>query len=109
MPRGEFLGEFEQLVLLAVARLGEGAYGMSILDELRARADTEPAVASIYAALDRLERQGLVRSSLGQPTSERGGRAKRFYALEPSGALALERTRSRLAALWDGLDMSAGT
>jgi DNA-binding PadR family transcriptional regulator len=105
MPRGEYLGEFEQLVLLAVARLGADAYGVAILDEIRRRVGTEAAVGSVYAALDRLERQGLVASSIGDPTPERGGRAKRFFRLEPAGARALNRARGALDAMWDGLEL----
>ena len=103
MPRGEYLGEFEQMVLLAVARLDDDAYGIAILEELQHRTGTESAVASIYAALDRMERRGFVTSRLGAPTPERGGRAKRFFRLEPAGAVALHRSRSALDSLWDGL------
>lgn len=109
MPRGDYLGEFEQIVLLAVARLEDGAYGMAILDELRERTGADVAVASVYAALDRMARQGYVTSALGEPTAERGGRAKRFFRLEPAGVEALERTRRRLDALWDGLDLGGVT
>lgn len=105
MPRGEYLGEFEQMVLLAVARLADGAYGMAILDEIHARTGADTAVASVYAALDRLERRGFVTSSIGDPTPERGGRAKRFFVLEPAGACALTRSRSAIDALWDGLEL----
>jgi PadR family transcriptional regulator, regulatory protein PadR len=105
MPRGEYLGEFEQMVLLAVARIGEGAYGIAILDEVRDRTGTEAAVASVYAALDRLQRRGLVSSTVGAPTPERGGRAKRFFNIEPAGAYALHRSRTALSALWDGLEL----
>lgn len=105
MPRGEWLGEFEQMVLLAVARLEEGAYGMSILEEIGERTGAEVAVASVYAALDRLERRGLVVSRVGDPTPERGGRAKRFFRLEPAGAAELVRARTALNALWDGLGL----
>ena len=107
MPRGEFLGEFEQLIMLAVARLGSGAYGMAILDEVHDRTGTEAAVASVYAALDRLERRGLVHSHMGAPTPERGGRAKRYFGLEEAGVAALHRSRNALDALWDGLDLEA--
>ncbi len=107
MPRGEYLGEFEQMVLLCVARLGEDAYGMSILDELAETTGTEAAVASVYAALDRLERRGLVTSEVGAPTPERGGRAKRYFTLSPAGTVALERSRSALEALWEGLELEA--
>jgi len=105
MPRGGYLGEFEQMVLLAVARLEGDAYGMSIVQELSETTGTEPAVASVYAALDRLERGGLVASSVGSPTPERGGRAKRFFRLVPAGADALVRSRAALAALWRDLDL----
>jgi DNA-binding PadR family transcriptional regulator len=107
MPRGEFLGEFEQMVLLAVARLGERGYGMAIMEELAETTGTEVAVGSVYAALDRLERAGFVSSAVGEPTPERGGRAKRFFRLTPDGAWALNRSRRVLAALWDGLEVGA--
>jgi PadR family transcriptional regulator PadR len=105
MPRGEYLGEFEQMILLTVARLGEEAYGIAILEELGERTGTEAAVASVYAALDRLERRGYVTSRIGQPTRERGGRAKRFFNLLPAGAVALHRSRNALDSLWEGLEL----
>jgi PadR family transcriptional regulator PadR len=105
MARGSYLGEFEQMVLLAVARLGDDAYGMSILEELQERTGRAASVASVYAALDRLARQGHVSSRVGEPSAERGGRAKRFFALEPSGARALSKAREALSALWDGLEL----
>ena len=105
MPRGEYLGEFEQMVMLAVARLGEGAYGIAILEEIQQRTGIEAAVASVYAALDRLQRRGFVASRVGAPTPERGGRAKRFFAVEPAGAYALQRSRRALDSLWDDLEL----
>ena len=105
MPRGDYLGEFEQMILLTVARLGNEAYGMAILEELQARTGAEAAVASVYAALDRLERRGFVTSMVGNPTPERGGRAKRFFKLVPAGALALSRSRNALHSLWEGLEL----
>lgn len=105
MPRGDYLGEFEQMVMLAVARLGDGAYGMAILDEIAERTGTEVAVASVYACLDRLERQGHVSSRIGAPTPERGGRAKKFFRLQPAGARTLRRSRNALDALWEGLEL----
>ena len=105
MPRGDYLGEFEQMILLTVARLDDEAYGMAILDELQARTRAEAAVASVYAALDRRERRGFVTSKVGDPTPERGGRAKRFFKLVPAGALALYRSRNALDSLWEGLDL----
>lgn len=105
MPRGDYLGEFEQMVMLAVARLDEGAYGMAILDEIAERTGSEVAVASVYACLERLERRGYVASRVGDPTPERGGRAKRFFHLEPAGVHALRRARSVLDSLWEGLEL----
>jgi PadR family transcriptional regulator len=105
MPRGDFLGEFEQIVLLAVARMDGEAYGIAILDEIADRTGMEPAVASVYAALDRLGRRGFVSSQVGAPTPERGGRAKRFFSIRPAGALALMRSRRALDALWEGLEL----
>jgi len=105
MPRGEYLGELEQMIMLAVARLEGVGYGMAILDELLERTGTEVAVASVYSALDRLERRDFVTSEMGEPTPERGGRAKRFYTLTPAGAYALARSRAALDALWEGVDL----
>ena len=105
MPRGDYLGEFEQMILLTVARLGDEAYGMAILEELHGRTGTEAAVASVYAALDRLERRGFVTSQMGGSTPERGGRAKRFFTLVPAGAVALYRSRNALDSLWEGLEL----
>jgi len=91
------------MVLLAVARLGDNAYGMAILDEIQERTGTESAVASVYAALDRLQRHGYVSSAVGAPTPERGGRAKRYFRLERAGSESLERARTALDSLWEGL------
>ena len=109
MPRGEFLGEFEQMVLLAVVRMNDTAYGMVIRDEIEDRTGREISIGSVYSALDRLERRGLVGSHLGEPSPERGGRAKRFYQLEPPGVVALEESRIALAALWDDVDLGPET
>jgi PadR family transcriptional regulator PadR len=107
MSRSEFLGEFEQVVLLTVARLGEGAYGMAIRQEIEDRARRRVAIGSVYAALDRMERKGYVSSEVGDPTPVRGGRAKRFYTLRPPGAEVLRRSHELLEGLWDGLDLDA--
>ncbi len=105
MPRGEYLGEFEQMVLLAVARLDGEAYGIAILEEIAKTTGAEAAVASVYAALDRLERRKLVASRIGAPTPERGGRAKRYFSLVPAGRMALHRSRNALDSLWEGLEL----
>ena len=108
MTRTGYLGEFEQMVLLAVARLDGDAYGMSILEELEERTGRKASVASVYAALDRLARQGHVSSTVGEPSAQRGGRAKRFFKMEPSGARALSHARNAFTALWDGLEVDPG-
>ena len=105
MPRGEFLGEFEQIILLTVVRLRDSAYGIALRDEIEGRTGREVSVGSVYKALDRMEKRGLVTSTLGDPTPERGGRAKRFYRLERPGVVALHQSRASLANLWDGVDL----
>lgn len=99
MPRTD-LGDFEHLVLLAILRLGKDAYGIPILDEVSARSGREVSRASVYVALKRLEQKGLVTSRLGDSTPERGGRAKRFFKIKPSGLKALRESRAMFLSLW---------
>ena len=87
------LGDMDHLVLLAILRLGRDAYGIPILDEVSARSGREVSRATVYVALKRLEQKGLVTSRLGDSTPERGGRAKRFFKLKPSGLKALRESR----------------
>jgi DNA-binding PadR family transcriptional regulator len=82
------LGEFEQIVLLAILRLDENAYGVTIREEIMARTDREPSPGALYTTLDRLEEKGLVRSRFGDPTPQRGGRAKRFFSISAKGSKA---------------------
>ena len=105
MSRNEFLGEFEQIVLLTVARLGDGAYGVGIRQEIEERVGRPVAIGSVYAALDRMERKGYLTSTVGDPSPVRGGRAKRFYRLQQAGAEALTKSRAVLDGLWDGLSI----
>jgi DNA-binding PadR family transcriptional regulator len=105
MARSAFLGEFEQITLLAVARLGEDAYGVAIRQEIEERSGRPVAIGSVYAALDRMERKGLIRSAVGEPTPERGGRAKRFYELSPVGMKALADARKTLDRFWEDLEL----
>jgi PadR family transcriptional regulator PadR len=94
------LGDMEHLVLLAILRLGTEAYGIPILDEVSARSGRGVSRATVYVALKRLEQKGLVTSKLGESTPERGGRAKRFFKLKPSGLKALRESREMFLNLW---------
>jgi DNA-binding PadR family transcriptional regulator len=89
----DFLGEFEELVLLAIMSLRENAYGVSIREVIETRAERPTSYGAIYATLDRLEKKGYVRSSLGEATAERGGRAKKYYSLAAAGVKAINDTR----------------
>jgi DNA-binding PadR family transcriptional regulator len=100
----EPLGEFEQVVLLAILRLGDEAYAVAVRDEILACTGRDVSRGSIYITLDRLETKGCLRSWLGDPTPERGGRAKRYYALRPRAVEALKESRRALVALWRGLE-----
>jgi DNA-binding PadR family transcriptional regulator len=99
--KGERLGEFEELVMLCVRQLGEGAHGAAILQLLATGAGREATLGAIYTALDRAQKKGFVRSWLGEPTAVRGGRAKRHYALTRSGEVALNESRSVRERLWN--------
>lgn len=104
MAKNDNLGEFEQLALLAVMRLGDGAYGASIQEELDRTGGRSAAISSIYITLTRLEDKGLVRSQMGEPTPERGGKPRRYFRLCPSGIEALKTARGRLLSMWEGLE-----
>ena len=103
MSEPVILGEFEHVVLLAVVRLGDTAYGVTIRREIEERTGREPAPGALYTTLDRLEDKGLLTSALGDPTPERGGRAKRFVKVSASGMAALNHARSCYLRLWEGL------
>jgi DNA-binding PadR family transcriptional regulator len=98
------LGEFEQVVLLAVLRLGDGAYAVPVQEEILRCTGRDVSRGSIYITLDRLETKGYLKSRLADPTPERGGRAKRYYTLRPRALDALRESRRALVALWSGLE-----
>ena len=102
MTKRGYLGEFEQLVLLAVMRLGAESYGVTIRREIEARSGRDVSLGAIYPTLDRLEAKGYVSSFAGEPSGERGGRSKRHFVLEPAGEKALRRSWEILTSLWDG-------
>lgn len=108
MGKGEFLGEFEQIVLLAVMRLDDDAYGMTVRKEIEDRTGRDVSIGAVYATLDRLELKGLVRSRVGEPTQTRGGRAKRCFVVTPAGISAVEQTQLALKRMTTGLKFGHG-
>jgi PadR family transcriptional regulator PadR len=107
--RRESLGNFELIVLLALLRLKENAYGLPILNEIEAQVGREAALGSVYAALARLEGKGFVSSRLGAPTAERGGKAKRYFTVTALGLREVHAMRRALLNLWQGLPDSGIT
>lgn len=99
------LGEFEQVVLLAILRLGDEAYGVTIRREIAERTEREPAPGALYTTLDRLEEKGLVASTYGDPTPERGGRAKRYFTVTAPGVRAVARAQRAFQRLMQGLTL----
>ena len=97
------LGDVEERVLLAILRLGTDASGVPIVGELRRQTRRPVLLPSVYLALRRLEAKGLIRSRLGEPEARRGGRARRYFALEPAGRSALREARAAALALWRGV------
>jgi len=100
MTERSYLGEFELMILLAVIHLGEEAYGVPISRELEAQRGRDVSVGSVYAALERLEAKGLVASTLGDPTPERGGKAKRYFRVTREGLRQVHETRRVLSKMW---------
>jgi len=101
--KGDFLGEFEQLVLLALLRLGDDGYGMAVRREIEARADRDVSIGAVYATLDRLEEKGLVKGRIGEPSEARGGRARKCFTITGAGARALEKSQQAVRHMLEGL------
>ncbi|HVZ48287.1 MAG TPA: helix-turn-helix transcriptional regulator [Gemmatimonadaceae bacterium] len=99
------IGEFEQLVLMAVMHAGDDAYGVTVHGELRRRTRRDPSLAAVYKTLDRLEAKGLLSSRVGDPTPERGGRRKQFYALTSAGRKAVRDSIATIRRMARGLDV----
>jgi DNA-binding PadR family transcriptional regulator len=97
------IGDFEQLILMALIRLGADAYGVSIRGEIEARTGRTISAGALYTALDRLETRGLVASRLGDPTPERGGKRKRLYTVQPAGAREVSRVFESLRLMASGM------
>jgi len=102
---GEFLGEFEQMVLLAVLRLGEEAYGWTVGGELEKVAGRSVSSGALYTTLDRLERKGLLRSHKGPGEAERGGRPRRYLSVTARGVEAVRHAREAMDRLWETVDL----
>ena len=100
------LGDFEQLVLLGVLRLADGAYGAAIRQEIHSRSGRDVSINAVYTTLDRLEGKGFLRSWVGEPTPQRGGRRKKYYALRPAGIAALRQAYRAFTAMADGLEQN---
>lgn len=104
----ESLGNFELMVLLAVLRVGDDAYGVPIAEELEATTGRDVLLGSVYAALERLEAKGLIASRLGEPTAERGGRAKKHVKVTARGLRVVRETQRALTSLWRGIPALQG-
>jgi DNA-binding PadR family transcriptional regulator len=98
------LGEFEQLVLIAVVRLGDDSYGATIRRDIEQRANRRLAISAVYTTLERLEEKGFVTSWIGEPTPERGGRRRKHFALQPAGARALKQAYRAFTSMTAGLE-----
>jgi DNA-binding PadR family transcriptional regulator len=103
MARREFLGGFELLVMLALIRLGDEAYGVPISEAIEHSSGRPVSVGSVYVTLNRLETKGLVASRLGEPTAERGGRAKTYFRVTARGLRGVQQAQRTLTALWTGV------
>lgn len=104
MPRGDLLGSLEHIVLLALVRLGSDAYGMTVRREIEKRTGRDISIGAVYSTLERLEAKGFVSSSTGEPTAERGGRAKRMFQIEAEGARALRTSQEAIRKMTLGLN-----
>ncbi len=103
-----YLGEFEQIVLLAVLRLDNKTYGVPIRHEIARRGGRETTVGALYSTLDRLEAKGYVHSWFADPTPQRGGRSKRYFQVTAAGIEALANARKLLDRMWKGVSLRGG-
>ncbi|HXG55574.1 MAG TPA: helix-turn-helix transcriptional regulator [Vicinamibacterales bacterium] len=99
-----YLGEFEQIALLAILRLGDAAYAIPVREEIESRTGRTVARGALYTALERLEAKKCLTSRMSEPLPERGGRSRRYYAVTPAGRSALRSSRAALMALWKGVE-----
>jgi PadR family transcriptional regulator PadR len=106
MLNRDYLGEFEHIVLLALLRLEESAYGVTVRQEIQKRIGRDVSIGAVYATLERLQTKGYVRSFTGNPTPERGGRAKRFFRVTGKGLTAVNRSQRALESMTEGLTLA---
>jgi DNA-binding PadR family transcriptional regulator len=102
----DYLGEFEHIVLLALLRLHDSAYGVTVRQEIQKRIGRDVSIGAVYATLERLQTKGYVRSFTGDPTPERGGRAKRFFRVTGKGLAAVNRSQLALESMTEGLTLA---
>lgn len=102
------LGEFEQVVLLAILRLGDDAYGVTIRREITECTERDPAPGALYTTLDRLEEKGMATSRYGDPSPVRGGRARRYFTVTPPGVRAVAQAQRAYQRLLKGLVLPGG-
>ena len=105
VEKEKFLGEFEQIVLLACMQLGNNAYGASLRQLLHDEIRRDVAIGALYSTLERLEKKGMVTSKFGEATAERGGKPKRFFEVTAKGQTALKRAREAMNTLWQGISI----
>lgn len=103
MSGRDYLGEFEMVVMLTLVHLKDAAYGMNIRMEIEERTGRSVSIGAVYTTLRRLQRKGFVAAELGDPSPSRGGRAKKYFSLQPEGIEALQRSREMFAQLWKDL------
>src|SRR5216683_6459026 len=103
MSGRDYLGEFEHIIVLALLRLDDRAYGVTVRQEIEFRTHREVSIGAVYATLDRLETKGYVKSHRGDPTPERGGRSKRFFRVTANGVAAVSLTHRALHSMTEGL------
>ena len=96
-----YIGEFEELVLLTIAALDEDAYGVSIKEDIEKRTDRSISIGALHSTITRLAEKGLIKSWLGDPTQERGGRRKRYFQLTNLGKASLREMKGLRDELWD--------
>lgn len=105
MRQSNHLGEFEHILLLTLAQLKGKSYGTQIRTTLKELIGRDSSIGALYATLERMEKKGFVSSSVGEPSAERGGRAKRYFELTAEGKSALRKTKQQLNTMWQGLEL----